>query len=197
MRFLFVQPGVVSTCNVTERISFVNSFAAVLRKGVLVFVWIFLSIFEARFQRFVGFDSCLFGQSLVCHFLQNSAPALFSTLIVFFCWIPALVVHCGSEAAPFPCTARLGISSRPRHVWSASAATLNHSDQVSDCGQHASRARLTTRLATVHAWRCFSKRLFASREPTLLNLTHDCNVAPVDFCSCADVQNPVARCAET
>ena len=104
-------------------------------------------------------------------------------------------MHCGSEAAPFRCTARLGISSRPRHVWSASAATLNHSDQVSDCGQHASRARLTTWLATVHAWSCFSKRLIASREPTLLNLTHDCNVAPVYFCSFSDVQNPVARCA--
>ena len=34
--------------------------------------------------------------------------------------------------------------SRPRHVWSASAATLNHSDQVRDCEQHASRARVTT-----------------------------------------------------
>ena len=41
VRFLFVQPGVVSTCSVTERISFVNSFAAVFRKGVLEFVWIF------------------------------------------------------------------------------------------------------------------------------------------------------------
>ena len=49
----------------------------------------------------------------------------------------------------------LRISSRPRHVWSASAATLNHPDQVSDCGQHASRARLTSWLATMHAWRCF------------------------------------------
>ena len=41
VRFLFVQPGVVSPCSVTERISFVNSFAAVFRKGVLEFVWIF------------------------------------------------------------------------------------------------------------------------------------------------------------
>ena len=41
LRFLFVQPGVVSTCSVTGRISFVNSFAAVFRKGVLEFVWIF------------------------------------------------------------------------------------------------------------------------------------------------------------
>ena len=32
--FCLVQPGVVSTCKVTERISFVNSFAAVFRKGV-------------------------------------------------------------------------------------------------------------------------------------------------------------------
>ena len=30
----------LSTCNVTERISFVNSFAAAFRKGVLEFVWI-------------------------------------------------------------------------------------------------------------------------------------------------------------
>ena len=37
VRFLFVQPGVVSTCNVTERISFVKNFAAVFRKGVLEF----------------------------------------------------------------------------------------------------------------------------------------------------------------
>ena len=34
VRFLIVQPGVVSTCSVTERISFVNSFAAFFRKGV-------------------------------------------------------------------------------------------------------------------------------------------------------------------
>ena len=33
-------------------------------------------------------------------------------------------------------------------------------------------ARLTTWLATMHAWRCFSKRLFASREPTLMSLAH-------------------------
>ena len=56
VRILFVQPGAVSTCSVTERISFVNSFAAVFRKGVLEFVWNFLScwtICEARFQRYV------------------------------------------------------------------------------------------------------------------------------------------------
>ena len=41
VRFLFVQPGVVSTCNVTDRITFVNRFAAVFRKGDLEFVWIF------------------------------------------------------------------------------------------------------------------------------------------------------------
>ena len=41
VRFLFVQPGVVSTCSVTERISSVNSFAAFSRKGVFEFVWIF------------------------------------------------------------------------------------------------------------------------------------------------------------
>ena len=54
LRFLFVQPGVVSTCSVTERNSFVNSFAAVFRKGVLEFVWIFCwTIFGARSQRYV------------------------------------------------------------------------------------------------------------------------------------------------
>ena len=31
--YFFVQPGVVSARNVTERISFVNSFAAVFRQG--------------------------------------------------------------------------------------------------------------------------------------------------------------------
>ena len=35
VRVLFVQLGVVSTCNVIERTSSVNSFAAVFRKGVL------------------------------------------------------------------------------------------------------------------------------------------------------------------
>ena len=62
VRFLFVQPRVVSTCNVTERISFVNSFAAVFRKGVLEFVWMFYcwSIFEARFQRYVGLSLLAF-----------------------------------------------------------------------------------------------------------------------------------------
>ena len=39
VRFLFVQPGVVSTCSMTERISFVNNFAAVFRKSVSEFVW--------------------------------------------------------------------------------------------------------------------------------------------------------------
>ena len=74
-----------------------------------------LSNFEARCQRYVGVCDCwLFEQSLVCHFLENSTPALFSTLKVFLIlhisdkrWIPALVLHCGSEAAPFPRTARL------------------------------------------------------------------------------------------
>ena len=41
VRLLSVQPVVLSTCNVTERISFVNSFAAVFRKGVLDFAWTF------------------------------------------------------------------------------------------------------------------------------------------------------------
>ena len=33
VRFLFVQLGVVSTCNVTERISFVNSFCSSFQEG--------------------------------------------------------------------------------------------------------------------------------------------------------------------
>ena len=41
VRFLFVQPGVVSTCSMTERTSFVNSSGAVSRKGVLELVWFF------------------------------------------------------------------------------------------------------------------------------------------------------------
>ena len=54
VRFLFVQPEVVSTCNVTEPISFVNSFAAVFRKGVLGSFGFFVgAFFEARFQRYV------------------------------------------------------------------------------------------------------------------------------------------------
>ena len=40
VRFFLVQQGVVSTCNVTERITFVNLFAAVFRKGALEFVWV-------------------------------------------------------------------------------------------------------------------------------------------------------------
>ena len=80
LRFLFVQPGVVPTCSVTERISFVNSFAALFRKGVLEFVWNFHLV--GPFLRHVSkavwcFDCWLFGQSSVCHFLENSTPAFF------------------------------------------------------------------------------------------------------------------------
>ena len=48
----------------------------------------------------------------MCHFLENSTPAFFSTLAVFLIlhifdkrWIPVLAVHCGSEASLFPCSA--------------------------------------------------------------------------------------------
>ena len=80
VRFLFDQPGVVSTCSVTERISFLNNFAAVFRKGVLEFVWNIYLV--GPFLRNVskgmwGCDCWLFGQSLVCHFLENSTPAFF------------------------------------------------------------------------------------------------------------------------
>ena len=44
VRFLFVQPGIVSTCNVTEGISFVNSFPAVFRKGVWELVAVFFIV---------------------------------------------------------------------------------------------------------------------------------------------------------
>ena len=50
VQFLFVQPGVVSTCSVTERISFVNVFAAVFQEGRFGVRLVFLScwtIFEA------------------------------------------------------------------------------------------------------------------------------------------------------
>ena len=69
-----------------------------------------------------------------CAIFSRTPRQLFSTLTVFLIlhisdkrWIPDLVVHCGSEASLFPSTARLNwlwISNRPRHVWSASAATL-------------------------------------------------------------------------
>ena len=78
LRFLLVQPGVASTCSVTERISCVNSFAAVFRKGVLEFAWIFYLV--GPFLRHVsrGMWSCdcwLFGHSLVCLFLEKSTLA--------------------------------------------------------------------------------------------------------------------------
>ena len=80
VRFLFVQPGVVSTCSVTELISFVNSFVAFFRKGVLEFVWNFNLV--GPFLRHVskgvwGCDCSLFGKSLVCHFLETFTPAFF------------------------------------------------------------------------------------------------------------------------
>ena len=117
VRFLYFQPGVVSTCSVTERISSANSVAAVFRKCVLEFVWNFYLV--GPFLRHVskgmwGCDCWLFGQSLVCHFLENSTLAFLTPSTVFFIlhisgrrWTPALVVHCGSEASLSPCTARL------------------------------------------------------------------------------------------
>ena len=69
-------------------------------------------------------------------------------------WIPALVVHCGSEAVPFPCTPTSQLTSNLKPT-SASA------DQVSDCGQHASRARLTTWVTIMHAWRVLLERDFS------------------------------------
>ena len=84
--FFFVEVGDVSTANVTERISFVNFFAAVFLGGAF---WNLLgfshcwSNFDARCQKFVGFVIAgFFEQSLVCHFLENGTPALFSTLKV-------------------------------------------------------------------------------------------------------------------
>ena len=58
-----------------------------------------------------GCDCWLFEQSSVCHVLENTTPALFSTLKLILIlhisdkrWIPVLVVHSVSEAALFPCT---------------------------------------------------------------------------------------------
>ena len=64
----------------TERISIVNSFAAIFKKGVLEFFWKFYLV--GQFLRHVskhmwGCDCWLFGQRLVCHFLENSTPAFF------------------------------------------------------------------------------------------------------------------------
>ena len=56
-RFLFVQPGVVSTCSVTERISFVNSFAAFFKERRFWSSFGFLScwtIFEPSFPKICG-----------------------------------------------------------------------------------------------------------------------------------------------
>ena len=80
VRFFFVQPGVVSTCNVTERISSVNSVGAVFRKGVLLFAWIVKNV--GAMLRHVskgmwGVIAGFFEQSLVRHFLENSTPAFF------------------------------------------------------------------------------------------------------------------------
>ena len=124
VRFLFVQPGVVSTCSVTELISCVNSFAAVFTKGVLEFVWIFL---VGPFLRHVsksmwGCDCWLFGHSLVCNFLENSALAFFSTLTEILIlhisdkrWIPAFsgALRFGGVAFPVHRTSQLTLNLKP------------------------------------------------------------------------------------
>ena len=89
VRFLFVQPGVVSRCSVTKRISFVNSFAAVSRKGVLEFVWIF--IFEAPFQRYVGLSLLAFWTEFGASFSRELHACVFSTFTVL------LILHISDE----------------------------------------------------------------------------------------------------
>ena len=76
VRFLVVQPGVVSTCNVTERISFVNSFCCSFQEGRfgVRLVFFLLDHFCGTFAKVCG--DGLFGQSLVCHFLENSTTVL-------------------------------------------------------------------------------------------------------------------------
>ena len=130
-----------------------------------------------------GCDCWLLGQSLVCHFFVNSTLALLSTLIVFWMFCTSainvgyqLLVCIAVRRRPFSRAPRvstnLSISSRPRHAWSASAATFYHPDQVSVCGQHASRARLTTWLATMHAGRCFFESTFRQPRANPHDLAH-------------------------
>ena len=68
-------------CSVTERISFVNSFAAVFQEGcfgVRLEIFILLDhLLRHVYKGMWGCDCWLFGQSLVCHFLENSTPAFF------------------------------------------------------------------------------------------------------------------------
>ena len=77
VRFFFAQPWVVPTCNVTERISFVNFFAAVFLEGRLR-CFCFLAMLRHVSKGMWGCDCCFFEQNLVCHFLENSTTALFS-----------------------------------------------------------------------------------------------------------------------
>ena len=142
MLFFFVQLGGVSTCNVTDRISFVNSVAVVCRKGVLESFW-FVNCWsnpEASFFRYVGCICWLFPKTAWCGNFSRTEwiPILH---ISDKLWIPTLV----DRRLRFPVhrTSQLTflISGRPRHVWILCAATLNHSGQVGDCGRHASRAR--------------------------------------------------------
>ena len=102
------QPGVVSTCNVTERISFVNNCAAVFGKGVFQFFF-----FKKGWSIFCGTFPKVWG-AVIATIFSRTPNLRFSTLTVFLIlhvsderWIPALVVHGGSEASLFPCTARL------------------------------------------------------------------------------------------
>ena len=107
--------GVVSTRNVTERLPFVNSFAAVFRKGVLEFVWIkLLGQFQGKFPKACGVVIAGSMNRVGVPFSRELRACAFSKLKLFLIlhiidnrWIPALVVRCCSEAAPFLCTARL------------------------------------------------------------------------------------------
>ena len=117
VRLFFVQPGVVSTCNVIERISFVNRFAAVFRKGVWR-LFFFCSKQRSNFEAFpkvCGVVIAGFLNRVWCVIFPRTPRLRFFPFLKVFLtlhisdkrWIPASVVHCGSEAAPFPRTARL------------------------------------------------------------------------------------------
>ena len=136
--FFNLQPGVVPRCDVTERIPFVNIFCSVQERrfGICLDFPLLDQIWGTLRKVCGSRDCCFVAQSLVCHFLENSTLALLSTLKVFLIlhisdkrWLPALVLHCGSEAAPFPRTARLNwlvVSTDLNTSGRKSAATFDH-----------------------------------------------------------------------
>ena len=80
VRFLFVQPGVVSTCSVTERVSFVNSFAAVFREGVFGVRLDFSNV--GAFSMVCGVVTAGFLDRVWCAIFSRTPRLRFSTLTV-------------------------------------------------------------------------------------------------------------------